>query len=281
MSDQTDNTKPANKLAAEINLFWLALGFFTRMPIPSSVTFSQQQLNHASRYFALVGLMIGGLTALVFFLVSSISSVPVALVISMGFGFLLTGGFHEDGLADTADGFGGGWTTQQKLSIMKDSRIGSYGSLALWFVLTLKFLLLSDIAFISAHTTITHPITLVMIALIAAHTLSRTLATIIMRWLPYVSDSDQSKSKPLAEHNSRTDRNISLATGFIAITLLAGCFSLLHALIVLVALVIFLALMIKLLKKQIGGFTGDTLGASQQLSELTIYMALLSTGAFI
>jgi adenosylcobinamide-GDP ribazoletransferase len=277
MSEQSGQ----NKFAAELNLFWLALGFFTRIPIPGSVSFSQQQLNHASRYFALVGLLIGALTALVFFTVASFSSLPVALVISMGFGFLLTGGFHEDGLADTADGFGGGWTQQQKLSIMKDSRIGSYGSLALWFVLTLKFLLLLDISFIRAHTNITDTTILVMIALIAAHTLSRTLATLVMGYLPYVSDSEQAKSKPLAEHNSRKDRNISVFTGFIAIALIAGCFSLLHALIVLVALVIFLGLMVKLIKKQIGGFTGDTLGASQQLSELTVYLAVLSAGALL
>ena len=277
MSEQSGQ----NKFAAELNLFWLALGFFTRIPIPGSVSFSQQQLNHASRYFALVGLLIGALTALVFFTVASFSSLPVALVISMGFGFLLTGGFHEDGLADTADGFGGGWTQQQKLSIMKDSRIGSYGSLALWFVLTLKFLLLSDIAFISAHTNVTSPIILVMIALIAAHTLSRTLATLVMRCLPYVSDSEQAKSKPLAEHNSRTDRNISVFTGFIAVALVAGCFSLLHGLVMMMALAFVLWLLITLFKKQIGGFTGDTLGASQQLSELTVYLAVLSAGAFL
>ncbi|WP_144392528.1 adenosylcobinamide-GDP ribazoletransferase [Pleionea sediminis] len=249
-------------LKQETNLFWIALSFFTRLPVPKNLEFSQCNLNKASRYFSLVGWLVGISCALIFYLAAQIVSIPVAVILSMGFSFLLTGGFHEDGLADTADGLGGGWTQDQKLKIMKDSRLGSYGALALWFALSLKFVLLSELGYTAVY------------ALIIAHPLSRVMSTIIIAGLPYVSEESQSKIKPLAEKMTLSD---------LAIIFVIGCLPLIgiikEALIVLAAVLLVTLLFSWYLKKQIRGFTGDALGATQQLTELTIYLALIATGA--
>ncbi len=243
----------------ECNLWWIALGFFTRLPVPASLDFSQNHLNQASRYFPLVGWLIGVILATSYWLLAPVFGNAIAIILSMGIGFLLTGGFHEDGLADTADGLGGGWSIEQKLTIMKDSRLGSYGALAIWFALTLKFIALWQM-------------TDVIIALLVAHPLSRLAATMMMQLLPYVSDPDVSKSKPLAEKQSSTDALISVLIGSAALLLVAS------PVVVLFGLVAVIALLALLFKRQIGGFTGDTLGATQQLSELAVYLCLLANG---
>ncbi len=181
----------------QLNLFLIALGFFTRIPVPDNLDFSQQKLNQASRYFTLVGWVIGLITAMSFYLASWVLPNPAAVIIALGIGFMVTGGFHEDGLADTADGLGGGWTPQKKLTIMKDSRIGSYGALALWWVLSYKAVALS-----SMDST--------MIALLVAHPLSRTVSTALIFLLPYVTEHEQSKVKPLAESQAQQDLLINL-----------------------------------------------------------------------
>lgn len=122
----------------EIDLFLVAMGYFTRIPMPKWVEVDADKLNKASRYFGLVGLLVGLLSAIVFWLTQNWLPAGVSVLLSMVTGVLLTGGFHEDGLADTFDGFGGGWTAEDKLRIMKDSRLGSYGALALMLVLMLK-----------------------------------------------------------------------------------------------------------------------------------------------
>ena len=116
----------------QLNLFWIAVAFFTRIPVPASVEFSQASLNRASRYFPAVGWLTGVLCAAALWLFMQVFPQDVAVVLSIAVSLLLTGCFHEDGLADSSDGMGGGWTREQKLSIMKDSRIGTYGAAALW-----------------------------------------------------------------------------------------------------------------------------------------------------
>ena len=173
---------------------------------------------------------------------------------------LLTGCFHEDGLADTCDGLGGGWTTEQKLRIMKDSRVGTYGAAALWVSLTLKFVLLSQLL---------EPV----LALIIAHPLSRIIPTLFIAVMPYVSDSDTSKAKPLAESGSWVDTAIAVGIGSVALLLVpvgSGGVGMLLAVLFVVGVLSFL-----FLKKQLGGFTGDALGAVQQVSELALYLAMI------
>ena len=254
------------RLKTEVNLFLIALGFLSRIPVPKNLDFSQQNMNRASRYFSLVGWGIGFICALSFYLASQFLPVSIAIVVSMIVGFFLTGGFHEDGLADTCDGLGGGWEVEDKLKIMKDSRIGSYGSLALWSMLSLKFFLLFEIANTHSYFGSIN----VFVAILLAHPLSRSLSTALIFVLPYVSDDETAKSKPLAESGDVSDLMINLFIGCSALLI----FSKAAALIVLSQIVLFVFLK-WLYSRQVKGFTGDMLGAAQQVSEVLLYTAIL------
>lgn len=245
----------------QINLWFIALAFFTRIPVPASTEFSQANLNRASRYFPAVGWLIGLICAFSLWLGLQWFSIEIAVILSMLVSLLLTGCFHEDGLADSCDGMGGGWTVKQKLNIMKDSRIGTYGSAALWVSLSLKFVALSQLI---------EPI----LALIVAHPLSRVIPTVLIRIMPYVADTDTSKVKPLAESGSNADTFIAVFSGGLALLLVPSSLFPLVVVLLCVGLVSYL-----FLRKQLNGFTGDALGATQQVSELAIYLTLLAASA--
>jgi adenosylcobinamide-GDP ribazoletransferase len=120
-----------NPVRRELEYFFGAVRFFTRLPVPAWVGHSAETLNHSARYFTLVGLIVGlhrraGLSCSL----PSSSRSTLAVLLSMATTLLVTGAFHEDGWADMVDGFGGGWTRERTLEIMKDSRIGSYGAIA-------------------------------------------------------------------------------------------------------------------------------------------------------
>ena len=242
----------------QLNLFFLALGFFSRIPMPAWIVYSPENLNRASRYFTLVGWLLGGLVALVFIAADTLFSNSVSLWLAMGFSLLLTGAFHEDGLADTADGFGGAFAREKKLSIMKDSRIGTYGATALVMALLGKYVLLIEN-------------TQIVFSLIIAYALSRTVAASLVFDMRYVADEDGSKSKPLANNQSKTDLLILLASALPAFFFLHW----LNVLIIIAALVLIRYAAKWYFQKQIGGYTGDCLGAAQQVSELAIYLLLL------
>ena len=127
----------AGRLAAEIRLFFTALMFFTRLPCPAWVGYSESYLNHSARYFPLVGVIVGGIGGLTFWLAQLIWPPSIAVLLSMLATIAVTGAFHEDGLADSCDGFGGGWGKEQVLAIMKDSRLGTFGAIGLGLILAL------------------------------------------------------------------------------------------------------------------------------------------------
>ena len=243
----------------QINLFFLALGFFSRIPMPAWVEYSPEKLNQSSRYLALVGWLLGALVAAVFLGAQKIFPETISLWLAMGFSLLLTGVFHEDGLADTADGFGGAFTRDKKLHIMKDSRIGTYGAAALVMALLGKYLFLIE------NTDI-------VIAILIAYPLSRVTALSLIADMLYISDTDASKSKPLANNLSKTDFAILLLTAVPAFLLIPEA----NAVFLLAVLLLVRTLAKLYLNKQIGGYTGDTLGAVQQVSELVIYAVLLA-----
>lgn len=248
-------------VAYEINLFWLALGYFSRIPMPKSVVYNLENLNHASRYFTLVGWLLGFLVVGIYYLSNQIFSVNISIWLCMIASLLLTGAFHEDGLADTADGLGGGFTREKKLSIMKDSRIGTYGASALLMALIGKFILLQEINNL-------------LIAIPVAYALSRTLASILLFTMNTVSDSETEKPKPLAKAQSSVDVIILLSTCLPIIFLLSG-----KAFFLLIILLISLGYASRYyFNKQLGGVTGDCLGATQQIAELSIYLLFISQG---
>ncbi|HSX85784.1 MAG TPA: adenosylcobinamide-GDP ribazoletransferase [Cellvibrio sp.] len=244
----------------QLNLFFLALGFFSRIPMPAWIEYSPENLNRAGRYFTLVGWFLGGLVALVFLAANYFFSNSISLWLAMGFSLLLTGAFHEDGLADTADGFGGAFAREKKISIMKDSRIGTYGATALVMALLGKYLLLIENFQIAP-------------SLLIAYALSRTVAASLVFDMRYVADDDGSKSKPLANNQSRLDLTILLTTCLPIFFLLSWQ----KAVLIIAALIVVRYAAKFYFQKQIGGYTGDCLGAAQQVSELIIYALLLMT----
>lgn len=246
----------------ELGYFFAALRFFTRLPVPGWVGHSAEQLNHAARWFPAVGLIIGAIGAGVTLAALQLWPVQIAVLIGMTATLLATGAFHEDGLADSIDGFGGGWTREQVLAIMKDSRIGSYGAIGIGMVLLTKFAALSTLAVPPAPT--------IAVALIAGHSVSRFASTTLIYALDYARDDDSSKSKPLATRLGKGELAVAALFG------LAPCLLLPRApvavALLLVAIVTLLAA--RYFVRRIGGYTGDCLGATQQLTEIAFYLGL-------
>ena len=252
----TEQQTTAAGLRREWQAFWLAMGFLTRIPVPVTVDYSQRLMNQCSVYFPLVGLLLGGLYAALYTLLAGFWSPLVCVLLVLGFHLWITGAFHEDGMADCADGLGGGYTVARRLEIMKDSRIGTYGAVALGVTLALKVALLTD----------TQP---VWLALLLAPAISRLTPLCLMRALVYVSDPDTSKSKPVAEGFSGQRLGVAVA-GVAALALVAGVA--LEALMAVVSVVLVWGAM---LRRSLGGYTGDALGASVILSELVFLLMLV------
>jgi adenosylcobinamide-GDP ribazoletransferase len=179
---------------------------------------------------------------------------------------MLTGAFHEDGLADVADGLGGSADRDRALEIMKDSRIGAFGAIALVLALGLKCALLAVLA--------ERGLQAVAIAIVGAHVLSRLAPLFLIRWLPYVGDSGASKAKPLADAISGGALVIALVWTVPAVALLLCAHDAVHVGAAVLAAVLAAGWMARLFLRRLQGFTGDGLGATQQVCELTIYLAL-------
>ncbi|WP_394129060.1 adenosylcobinamide-GDP ribazoletransferase [Shewanella maritima] len=250
----------------QLNLLLVAISFFTRIPIPSWVSFDNDNLNRASRYFGVVGLLVGAISAAVFWLSQLVLPISVAILLAMIASVLVTGGFHEDGLADTADGFGGGWTVEAKLAIMKDSRLGTYGALALVLALLLKWQLLVELALYSPLVAAS--------GLVIAHCLSRVLASSMIFSQQYVQDTDASKVRPVANQQHVSDLFILLLTALLVLAVVDGVL----AFVLLIALAGIKFSLCWFFKRQIGGYTGDALGAAQQVGELACYLIILLVG---
>lgn len=259
-----------------IRHFLLAVQFFTRIPVTGRlaewVGFSPAMLRASAAHFPGVGWVIGGLTALVFWgLVQVLPVQPaapwLAAVLSTAFSVWLTGAFHEDGLADTADGLGGSVSRERALDIMKDSRIGSYGAIALVLALITKVLLLGLLVQAGGAQQAAW-------ALFAAHVSSRLMPLFVIRTMPHVGDTEQSKSKPLAESIASSGLLAGLAWWAAAMALAGWMAPSMPWLPAVMGALVGLAWMWHLLQRRLQGFTGDGLGATQQLSELLFYLGL-------
>jgi adenosylcobinamide-GDP ribazoletransferase len=255
--------------------FLLALQFFTRIPVTGRladwVGFSPAMLRASAAHFPGVGWIVGGLTAaMLWCLLLALPPVPaatwVAAMASTVFGVLLTGAFHEDGLADLADGLGGSMDRSRALEIMKDSRIGSYGAIALVLAVLAKVALLSMLAQVDAW--------LAVVALFAAHVTSRTVPLFVIRTLPHVGDTPQSKSKPLAESIGNAGLAAGLLWWALAMALVVWLLPAAPWPQAVLGALIGLAWMWRLLQRRLLGFTGDGLGATQQVCEVLYYLGL-------
>ena len=238
-----------------------AVRFFTRIPVPGRIPHTSEGLNDSARYFPAVGILVGLMSGLLFWVASRTFPAPVAVLIAMLTSIYMTGAFHEDGLCDMSDGLGGGWEKMRILEIMKDSRVGSYGVIAIVMALLGKFALLD--AF--------NPIW-VPLLLITGHAFSRYCAVLVMAGMTYVREDQLSKSKPLATKLSRHALFIASIFGLGPLLLLPATAALSG---VLAGLLITVWLGRKL-QKWLGGYTGDCLGATQQLTELAFYLGALA-----
>jgi adenosylcobinamide-GDP ribazoletransferase len=248
----------------ELRLALLALQFLTRVPVPAWVGYRAEWLQQSARHFPLIGLFVGAVAALVWLGASALWPGPSAVLLSIVATLVLTGAFHEDGLADTFDALGGAVSRDKALSIMKDSRLGTYGTVALVAVLALKA---ASLVALGAQAAV---------ALLLAHSASRALPVLLIRWLPYAGDADAAKAKPLSTQVSMGGVVVAVlwalaaAGGLVAARLLGASV----VLVALIAAALVALLMARWLRRRLGGFTGDTLGATQQLGELAIYLAL-------
>ncbi|PLC02669.1 adenosylcobinamide-GDP ribazoletransferase [Variovorax sp. RO1] len=254
--------------------FLLAIQFFTRVPVTGRlaawVGFSPQMLRAAAAHLPAIGWIAGGVAAAVFVAVGAglpgVGGAFAAAVLSTVATVMLTGAFHEDGLADVADGLGGSANRERALEIMKDSRIGAFGAVALVLALGLKFGLLAALA--------ARGLDVVAVSIVGAHVLSRLVPLFLIRWLPYVGDSSGSKAKPLADAISGGALLVAVLWAAPAVALLLCAHDAVHVGVALVLLVLAGGWMARLFVRRLQGFTGDGLGATQQVCELAIYLAL-------
>jgi adenosylcobinamide-GDP ribazoletransferase len=249
----------------EIKIFLAAFTFLTRIPIPWNFGWDPNWLNACVRWFPIVGLIIGCIGSLSLYIFHLVLPLNPAIVLSMLTTLYITGAFHEDGFADTCDGFGGGYEKNKILHIMKDSRLGTYGTVGLIGIIGLKYTVLQEYNFNQLLWII--PI---------GHMISRIPPIYFMASADYVQEDQLSKSKPLA--NSVSVLNLAIVT----LWLCSACFALyffnisIHTItITLIALILFFILIRHKSIKKIGGFTGDVLGAMQQVCELCFYLTLM------
>lgn len=246
-------------LGLQVRLLLVGIQFLTRIPTPQLTAFEETWITRATRYFPLVGQIVGGVCALVLIAASQIWSAGIAAALALAVGIALTGAFHEDGLADTADGLGGGQTPARRLEIMKDSRIGTYGAVTLVLILSLKMLALADL-----------PATVAAVALVAAHGTGRAAAVVAMRLTPYAVEGEAGKWKP-------TPQGVRTAEMACAVGLALWPLALLQpgAAVAGVAGGTMLALTLALIARRlIGGHTGDVLGAIEQAFEMGFMLGI-------
>ncbi|WP_293746153.1 adenosylcobinamide-GDP ribazoletransferase [uncultured Paraglaciecola sp.] len=252
-------------LKYHLNLFCLALGFFSRLPMAKNIQYSPSKMRRATRYFPLVGWLLASLLSAVYWMIAPLVGISPAICLLIVLSLLMTGALHEDGLADTFDGFFGGFTQERKLAIMKDSRNGTYGTCALVMALLSKFVLLNALA----------EQDLLVVSLLLAYPLSRAMAISLVQDMPHLSNQVPgrgSKSEPAAKPFSPKVMCLVLITGALACVLLPF-WTVVYVLIGCSILRYWLRFW---MTKHINGYTGDCLGTAQQLQELLIYMIILS-----
>lgn len=242
-----------------------AVQFLTRIPTPY-LPYDPNSLSRAVKFFPVVGLVIGNAAALLHQLLTPHLPRLVTALLVIAFLVSITGCLHEDGLADTADGFGGGSSREQVLAILKDSRIGSYGGVTLTLSLLARVLLLASL-----------PLTQVPQYLIVAHVLCRWTTLPLSYYLaPARSQQDAAGVGQGARIASLTTRGTLLIGSLFTVTI---CIWLLrtHATAAIVATILVTLLSGLYFRRRIGGVTGDCFGATNQLAEIAVYL----TGAWI
>ncbi|MCD9577418.1 adenosylcobinamide-GDP ribazoletransferase [Flavobacterium soyae] len=258
----------------ELHIFFTCLMFYTRIPCPKNITHDPDYLNKATRYFPFIGWIVGSISFLAYYIFSLFLSTETAVIFAIIISVLTTGAFHEDGFADVCDGFGGGWTKEKILMIMKDSAIGAYGAIGLVLLFLAKFKLLSESILL-----FTNNILLIFLLFISAHSLSRLAAISIVFTHQYSRNDASSKSKPIAKNHSWKEIFGSFFFGLIP--LLALTYFNYKVLLAIIPVFITRYFLAGYFQKWIDGYTGDCLGATQQVCEVIYYLSILFIWKFI
>jgi len=277
-----------NPISQFVREYLLAVQFFTRIPIVGRladwVGYSPELLRASAGHFPGVGILVGILAALVYGLIQALlPDTPftplVAAVLSTAATVLLTGGFHEDGLADVADGLGGSQDRDRALEIMKDSRVGAFGAMALMLALLGKMALLAmlgsvDVSPAEIGEDASFSNWYIGAALLTGHVVSRGLPLLLIWLLPHVGNTASSKSKPLADQISPGSLLVAFIWSFVVLALASLALDALSVIVACSFALLALLWMGALFKRRLQGFTGDCLGAAQQVCEIAFYLGL-------
>lgn len=241
----------------EISLFLAGVMFLTRLPVPAEDDPPGDQLARAAKYFPLVGVLVGLISGVAWLLALQIMAPILAAGVACAAGILVTGALHEDGLADTCDGLGGGSTAERALEIMRDSRIGTYGAIGLILSVGLRWFALADMGAWTGFT-----------ALVVAHIAGRLLIVVALSVADYARDEGAGVGVAGGVHGSETAVAIGISL------LLAGLLAGWSGMFVLAAATLCGGAMIALLVRKLGGYTGDGLGAVEQVAETSALIVL-------
>jgi adenosylcobinamide-GDP ribazoletransferase len=234
--------------------------FLTRLRYGPTLPVDGAAIARAAWAFPIAGVLVGLVGAVVYLLAHRLGLSPwPAAALSLAATMAITGCLHEDGLADTADGFGGGRTRDLKLEIMRDSRIGAYGVCALVLTILLRASALASLADTS----------LVLAALITAHGAARATLPVFMYFVP------PARHDGLSASAGQPPRDSVIAAAVLGIVIVALCLGPVLAIAALILLVAVIALLAWLSLAQIDGQTGDVLGALEQVSEIAILLVAL------
>ena len=247
------------RISEEWATFLLAVQFLTRLPVPAD--WSEARMAATPRWYPGVGVLVGLLTGAVYWGLALWFPPVLAALLSVAAGVMITGAFHEDGFADTCDGLGGGSTRERKLEIMKDSRLGTYGALGLGLMVATKVAALAAL-----------PVAMVPALLVAGHAASRASAVAVIATGTY--QRNHGTGKPVA--TGQGGMPVALATTALALlpfAVMSGGAALAAGLL---GLILGHLAMRRILDRQLGGYTGDGLGAVQQVSEVGFYLAVLA-----
>jgi adenosylcobinamide-GDP ribazoletransferase len=245
--------------AREARAIWLATLFFTRLPLPSLPSLLPDDERRATAYWPLLGVCIGTLVACAWWLAARVWPPGVAAGLALAAGLLLTGALHEDGFADVCDGLGGGRTRERALEIMRDSRVGAFGAIGIVMLLTLKWQAMAALPAAALPGT-----------LIAAHTLSRAILVPMTLALPYARTDNRVAQRMAARLDARLGWTAVLALApLLLLPPMAwpGCLG--------AAATVWLGCLLWF-RRRLGGYTGDCLGAAQQLCESAVLLASLA-----
>lgn len=242
-----------------------AFAFLSRIPV-GGFPYRAADWRWAPAHFPLVGVVVGALSAGLYALAYPLGP-PLAALLALALSIALTGALHEDGLADSADALGGAGERERVLAILKDSRIGTYGALALVLSVGLRASAIGQLQPAMAG------------AIVLVHCLARVGPVWLLATQPYVSSASSGSKGAIFDRTGLGPALIALLYGLISLSLfsVAGWLHVRDALVLLAVLVLVTALLARYFKARVGGITGDLLGANEQIAELVCWVFLTAT----